>query len=117
MTEIRLVGATIWLPGSVIEVVGVCCGARGFVSYGRVDVPLRVGAAGGRLSKVARKLARSRALKKIARDALKLAARAGGGEQSRVALSIAQRSFDKSKTLERQALSVPDSQIPDEEGL
>lgn len=110
----RVVGAVMWRPGSVVDVVAVCDGARGVLGYGRSNLPIGVGAKGGRLSKVARKIARSKALKNVARNALKIAARSQG-EPARSALRIAQTAYKQSQQLDREIVTDPDSALPERE--
>jgi hypothetical protein len=110
----KCVGAVMWRPGSVVDVVAVCDGNRGVMGYGRVNLPIGVGAKGGRLSKVARKIARSKALKNVARNALKIAARTQGAP-ARSALRIAQTAYDESQKLDRETVESPDDDLDESE--
>ena len=77
-------------------------GYRGIVALGSCDIPVGVGARGGRLARVASKLARSKALKRIARAALDKAARMNPAQASG-ALVIARTALDAAKRLDREA--------------
>ena len=111
---VRVIGASVWAPGHVVDVVGVCIGSRAVLGYGRVNIPLNVGAKGGRLSNIAKKIARSKALKSVARNALKKALKYGGGAQAKAALSIAKVAIDQSKRIDREVARNPDSETPDD---
>lgn len=101
--RVQVIGATVWRQGQCIGVCGIGDGERGIVAYATCDVPPGVGArAGGRLKRVASKLARSKALKRIAKAALDKATRLPAA-QAGGALTLARAALDASKRLEREA--------------
>jgi len=106
----KCIGATMWRPGSCVDVVAVCDGPRGVMGYGRVNIPLGVGAKGGRLSKAAKKIARSKALKNVARNALRIAARSQGAP-ALAALRIAESAYEQSKRIDRDVIERPDAEL------
>jgi len=98
----RVIGATLYAPGQVYGIVGVCDGPRAVLGVGSVRVPYGVGADGGRLANVAQKLARSKALRRVAKTALKTAQRTQGASAAS-ALAIAKRALAESDSLELSA--------------
>ena len=99
---VHVVSATCWRHGQCVGLAGIGDGERGIVALGSCDIPLGVGARGGRLARVASKLARSKALKRIARAALEKAARMNPAQASG-ALVIARTALDAAKRLDREA--------------
>lgn len=110
----RVVGATLYVPGKVYGIVGVCDGPRAVLGVGFVHVPYGVGAFGGRLSNVAQKLARSKALRAVAKTAVKTAQRSTG-TQAASALAIAQKAMRESDALELSARREQDRGLPAED--
>lgn len=101
--RVHVIGATAWRHGQCIGVCGIGDGERGIVAFATCDVPPGVGArGGGRLKRIASKLARSKALKRIASAALDKATRLPAA-QAGAALTLARTALDASKRLEREA--------------
>lgn len=101
----RYVGATIYKPGRVCDIVGIEIEpGRGAVAVGECELPMGVGARGGKLARIGRKLARSKALKRIASTAVKTAGKLGGGAQRDSVLKLASVAARSASKLERSAI-------------
>lgn len=120
MARVQVIGATLWHEGTCYAVCGVGDDSRSAIAIGRCAVPPGVGARrGGRLSRIARKIAKSKALKAIARDVLRKAARMPTAQASsallvaRTAVTAA-RQLDDEVRRENEAPDVDDT-APDVE--
>lgn len=118
----RYIGTTLYQPhrGRVVDVVGIEIEpGRGAVAVGYCDVPAQIGSLRGKLARVARKIARSKALRKVAKASLRVAAKAAktgtGVAQGKAALKLAKVAIDSADRLDREARSESD-EIYDEEG-
>jgi len=101
----RYVGATIFKRGRVCDIVGLEVEpGRGAVAIGECQLPSGVGADGGKLARVARKLARSKALKRISRAALQAAGKASGAQRAS-ALKLASVAARSASKLQRSAMA------------
>lgn len=97
--------------GETVAIVGVCVEGCGGVAAARMGTPLEVGR-DSRIRGAASKLARSKALRRLASAVLRSAANAPAG-QARAALAIAQKASEVARNLDREATRAPETEDED----
>ena len=103
MARLEICGLTVWRSGECCSIVGMDDGRVGVVAVGRCGVPRGVGAvSGGKLSRVAKKLAKAKALRRVAAAALRKANDANPAN-ALSAVRMASTALDAAKRLEREA--------------
>lgn len=111
--RVEIIAATLWADGTCYSVTGVGDGARAVVAIGTCAVPRGVGArSGGKLARVAKKIARSKALKQIARAALQKAGRMNP-LQAESAILVAKTAINAATRLDAEVLDEQDDEQQD----
>lgn len=101
--QLEFIGCTVWRVGECCSIVGVIGDGVGIVSLGRCTVPAGVGAKGGKLARIAKKLARARALRHAAKTALQKADTATNASTATQAIKAARAALEGAQRLERSA--------------